>query len=88
MTYVPQVHLSCNRCLHELEMGTRVIGSVLQVTERNLLEAHECAYQHYSADTRHFAFYVILRSTGEIMTLDFRPFYGEGKTPPCPEKRF
>ena len=88
MTYVPQVHLSCNRCLHEFQTGTREIGSVFQAILEDYPAAYDSASAHHISYPAHYSFNVILRSTREIISIEFSPFYNEGAMPPYPENRF
>ncbi|OGG21422.1 hypothetical protein A3D03_02845 [Candidatus Gottesmanbacteria bacterium RIFCSPHIGHO2_02_FULL_40_13] len=69
-------------------MGTREIDSVFQAILENYPEAHDSASEHHLSHPGHNSFHVILRSTGEIIRIEFPPFYNEGAMPPYPENRF
>lgn len=86
MVYQPQVSLSCNTCLAEFAKGIRGIDLVVEHILPNLLEADDKAALHYISNPGHHSFRAILKSTGQLYSIEFPPICNEGAMLGGPER--
>ena len=88
MVYQPQVTLSCNECLHELDLGLRNRRSVFTANSPDVLVACDNALEHYSMTTGHHRFTAELKSTGECFEIKFPLIPREGAVFQGPEREY